>query len=309
MLFAVTQSFELHPERHGASDDIISGLAVAFQQPKVLLQAIIVGTFIGIFMAWLTKMLLWFRAYFSYNVPVIFHFLISACICGGLGAASYSIAGTLAVYGIGNELVREAMVNHFTMEQYIAVAGLKALAVMFCTALGGPGGLLSPSLIIGGMIGGFVGQFTHNYFDISYRVDPCIIFGMSAGFSGMFRSPITGIILIYELTGLYSLVLPSMICNFVASYIASYIENRNIYEGLLRQDHIKEVHRALSAAGGMGFDNMGATAVVPGDAMLMPHVGAEDREVSPHPSGSDRDTPDGQRIYFSKIYSYMFPFV
>ena len=107
----------------------------------------------------------------------------------------------ISVYGIGNESLRDAMYNDYDFGGFLALFLAKQTAVVICAALGAPGGLLSPALVVGGLLGGCCGVILEaidaTYFNLHY----CVIFGMSGGFAGMFRTPITAIVLIYELTG------------------------------------------------------------------------------------------------------------
>ena len=91
---------------------------------------------------------------------------------------------------------------------------LKLAATVSSYSSGGSGGIFAPSLFMGGMLGGAVG-----YIDVAVFHHPAdaigafAVVGMGAVFAGIVRAPMTSILIVFEMTGGYGLVLPLMIAN------------------------------------------------------------------------------------------------
>jgi CIC family chloride channel protein len=120
---------------------------------------------------------------------------------------------------------------------------LKLTATVSSYSSGGSGGIFAPSLFMGSMLGGAVG-----YLDVTVFHHPAdaigafAVVGMGAVFAGIVRAPMTSILIVFEMTGGYGLVLPLMIANMTAFVLARYLRPVPIYEALLLQDGIELPH-------------------------------------------------------------------
>ena len=116
---------------------------------------------------------------------------------------------------------------------------LKLAATVTSYSSGGAGGIFAPALFMGGMLGGAVG-----YLDVAVFHHPAdsigafAVVGMGAVFAGIVRAPMTSILIIFEMTGGYGLVLPLMIANMSAFALARHWRHTPVYEALLEQDGI-----------------------------------------------------------------------
>src|SRR5882724_4590378 len=92
---------------------------------------------------------------------------------------------------------------------------------------------------IGAMLGGSVGTIAHNLFP-SYTAGPgaYALVGMGAVFAGIVRAPMTSVVMIFEMTQDYSVIVPLMISNLVSLFISSRLQRQPIYEALAVQDGI-----------------------------------------------------------------------
>lgn len=121
----------------------------------------------------------------------------------------------------------------------LGLCALKLAATVFSYASGGAGGIFAPALFIGGMLGGAVG-----YVDVVVFHHPTDSIGafalvdMGAVFAGIIRAPITSVLIIFEMTGGYGLILPLMIANMTAYALARHWRHVPIYEALLLQDGV-----------------------------------------------------------------------
>jgi CIC family chloride channel protein len=120
----------------------------------------------------------------------------------------------------------------------------KVIATVFSYSSGGAGGIFAPALFIGGMLGGVVGLVDAKVLGHGgNEVGAFALVGMGAVFAGVIRAPITSVLIIFEMTGSYGLILPLMISNMTAYAIAKRFRPVPIYEALLEQDEIFLPHK------------------------------------------------------------------
>jgi CIC family chloride channel protein len=121
----------------------------------------------------------------------------------------------------------------------VALCLLKLAATVTSYSSGGAGGIFAPSLFMGGMLGGAVGYIDVAVFHHSMdSIGAFAVVGMGAVFAGTVRAPMTSILIIFEMTGGYGLVLPLMIANMSAFALARYWRPTSVYDALLEQDGI-----------------------------------------------------------------------
>ncbi len=173
--------------------------------------------------------------------------------CGVLGVAAYYLTGGMgnarnSVFSIGYDSLEAAFDYQLAVGVLAVLLVMKFLAVVINYASGGSGGLFSPTLFIGGMLGGLIGvgladlQHLVNWIP-SFPADSkviggCVLLGMGAMFAAVVRCPFTSLIIIFEMTGNYSLILPLMAGNMLAWRIARHLQPVSIYNALLLQDGI-----------------------------------------------------------------------
>jgi len=125
----------------------------------------------------------------------------------------------------------------------VAFCIIKLLATACSYSSGGAGGIFAPALFMGAMLGGAVGYIDVAVFHHSAdSIGAFAVVGMGAVFAGIIRAPMTSILIIFEMTGGYGLVLPLMIANMSAFALARHWRNMPIYEALLAQDGIHLPH-------------------------------------------------------------------
>ncbi len=120
-----------------------------------------------------------------------------------------------------------------------AMVVLKLLTVTISYASGNAGGIFGPALFIGAMLGGTVGTLAHRLLP-AYTATPgaYALVGMGAVFAGIVRAPMTSVLMIFEMTQDYAVIVPLMIANLVSLFIASRLQHEPIYEALAVQDGI-----------------------------------------------------------------------
>jgi CIC family chloride channel protein len=141
------------------------------------------------------------------------------------------------VMGAGYEHVDLALHEQYTWQLLIALAALKILATGTCYASGTPGGLFAPTLFVGAMLGAAVGQFEHTLVPaLPVAVGAYGLVGMGALFVGVLRAPMTGVFMMLEVSGNYSIILPVMISNTIAYLISHSFQRTPIFDVLARED-------------------------------------------------------------------------
>jgi CIC family chloride channel protein len=116
---------------------------------------------------------------------------------------------------------------------------LKLITVTTSYASGNAGGIFGPALFIGAMLGGCVGTWAHHFFP-AHTATPgaYALVGMGALFAGIVRAPMTSVVMIFEMTQDYAVIVPLMIANLVSLFISSRLQKQPIYEALAIQDGI-----------------------------------------------------------------------
>ena len=170
---------------------------------------------------------------------------------GGLVMAAIGLAAPQTL-GIGYPTMSSALVGSLSMRSMASLGGAKLAATVASYGWGLSGGIFSPTLYIGAMFGGATGAIVQHL--VPAHVDAIGSFalvGMGAFFAGAVRAPITSILIIFEMTGDYAIILPLMISNVLSYTIAARLQSRPIYDALLAQDGVPvtdhETHRDLRA--------------------------------------------------------------
>jgi CIC family chloride channel protein len=173
---------------------------------------------------------------------------------GGLATGVFAVIamGTMGAGGItggGYSTLGAALAGKLAVDVLLALCLLKIAATVFSYASGGAGGIFAPALFIGGMAGGAVGALDVAIFQHgSASLGAFALVGMGAVFAGIIRAPITSVLIIVEMTGGYSLILPLMIANMLAYGIARHYRPVPIYDALLAQDGIDLHQRGVADA-------------------------------------------------------------
>ena len=159
-------------------------------------------------------------------------------VAGGL------LVGTIGVFvpgvlGVGYDIVDRVLGGDVAVKTVVLLGILKILATPFCYSSGNAGGIFGPSLFIGAMIGGTVGGVAHSLLpDITANPGAYALVGMGAAFAGIVRTPLTSVIMIFEMTRDYSIIVPLMIANLISFFISRTLQHEPIYEALALQEGV-----------------------------------------------------------------------
>jgi CIC family chloride channel protein len=143
------------------------------------------------------------------------------------------------VLGVGYGYVGDVLNGRMALNLMVLLVVLKLFAVTTSYASGNAGGIFGPALFIGAMLGGAVGTVAHHLLP-AYTATPgaYALVGMGAVFAGIVRAPMTSVVMIFEMTQDYAVIVPLMIANLVSLFISSRLQREPIYEALAVQDGI-----------------------------------------------------------------------
>lgn len=200
--------------------------------------ALALGILLGLIGVIYNKAIGFFQRFFANLAPKALKWVL-AFIVVILLAKFYPIA-----LGSGHNLVEQVGLSAFSWKALLVLLGVKFLFSTFSFGTTAPGGIFLPLLVLGALTGGLFTEiitplagYSSNY--VSYF----IILGMAGIFSSIVRAPITGIILISEMTGLFSNLLPISIVSLTSYLTAEVLGGRPIYDELLERLLAKSVRK------------------------------------------------------------------
>jgi CIC family chloride channel protein len=143
------------------------------------------------------------------------------------------------VLGVGYTYVGNALNGTMALKLMLLLVVLKLLGITVSYASGNAGGIFGPALFLGAMLGGAIGTVAHNLLP-GYTASPgaYALVGMGALFAGIVRAPMTSVLMIFEMTRDYAVIVPLMIANLISFFISSQFQKQPIYEALAHQDGI-----------------------------------------------------------------------
>jgi Chloride channel protein EriC len=192
-----------------------------------------------------TDSLLGVRAYFKRikKIPRWVHPALGGLTTGAMAAFALWWFHLNGIAGDPYKTLELALTGTMPLTVMCVLCVLKLASTVSSYASGGSGGIFAPALFMGSMLGGAVG-----YLDITVFHHPndaigaFAVVGMGAVFAGIVRAPMTSVLIVFEMTGGYELVLPMMIANMSAFALARHWRPVPVYEALLMQDGIELPH-------------------------------------------------------------------
>jgi CIC family chloride channel protein len=149
-----------------------------------------------------------------------------------LGGIAIGLIGLYSPYlfGVGYDGVEQTLLGKIGLISLMALLLLKILATSFTLGSGGSGGIFAPSLFMGAMVGGIFGDVANRLLpNIAAPSGAYALVGMAAVFSAAARAPITAIIILFEMTRDYAIILPLMLAVVVSTLIAYRLSHESIY--------------------------------------------------------------------------------
>jgi CIC family chloride channel protein len=138
----------------------------------------------------------------------------------------YGPGGILATSGA----VDQVLAGQIGLATLLTILVLKMIATSLTLGSGGSGGIFAPSLFIGAMLGGAFGFGVHHFYpEITASSGAYALVGMGAFFAVVVRGPITSIIILFEITRDYALILPLMTAVVIGTIVARLFTPESIY--------------------------------------------------------------------------------
>lgn len=183
------------------------------------------------FVKLLLKIRLWFKRLPKWTLGI-------QPVAGGL------LAGLLGwfvpqVLGVGYDYVDKVLSGDFPVKTVALLAVLRIIATPAAYGSGNAGGLFGPSLFVGAMMGATTGGIAHTLLpDVTANPGAYALVGMGTAFAGIVRTPLTSVIMIFEMTRDYSIIVPLMISNLISFIISRHLQPDPIYEALALQEGV-----------------------------------------------------------------------
>jgi CIC family chloride channel protein len=141
------------------------------------------------------------------------------------------------IFGVGYNNIDAVLSQHVPALHAFILAILKPLATSLTLGGGGSGGIFAPSLYTGAMLGDAFGTIVHNVFPTWTATAAAYgLVGMAAVFAAAAEAPITSIMIVFEMSNDYTIILPLMVCTVIATLLGRKLLGHTIYEmKLIRQ--------------------------------------------------------------------------
>jgi len=248
-----------HPLFSGANVYVLN-------RPIELLAYAALGIAAGVVGVIFSKMILWLRMVFRdrLNIPIWAKPAIGGAIIGVIGLWQPQASG------LGYDFLGTVLQGHdqLLLQGVLMLMLAKILASSFSYGSGMSGGVLGPSMFIGGLLGAAM-------WHVVLYVNPSVeaargsfaLVGMGAMFAAVIRAPMTSILLIFEMTNNYAIILSVMIANATAYIVSAKFSPLPLYEALLFQDgiHLGQVPKTDALA------RVTAASVMTEDVVTLPH--------------------------------------
>lgn len=193
---------------------------------------IILGILVGVSGVLFSKGILLFQDIYGKfkNLRVEFKVAIPFIITGVIGFLIPDLLGG------GHDLIMSLFNNDMSIYTMLFYFGIKFLLVLICFGSGVPGGIFLPLLLLGALLGNIFGVILSNAFGIpEIFIINFIILAMAGHFASIVKSPITGIVLIMEMTGSFEQLLSVSLVVFVSYIVSDIFKSDPIYESLLER--------------------------------------------------------------------------
>ncbi len=155
------------------------------------------------------------------------------------------LLGVLAIFfrdimGVGYDTIFDILNHNKVGFTLLLLVFLKMIATIFTLGFGGSGGLFVPSIFIGAAAGGFFGWVINLIFpEITAASGAYGLVAMSAMLAATMRAPLTAILIIFEITQSYEIILPLMLSSIIANVVANWIEKESIFTWILQKQGIR----------------------------------------------------------------------
>lgn len=179
-------------------------------------------------------------------------------LIGGLIGGSCGVLGLIqpAASGGGFNLIPIAAAGNYSVGLLLFIFIARVITTLLCFSSGAPGGIFAPMLALGTLLGTAFGMAATPLFP-AYHLDAgtFAIAGMGALLAASVRAPLTGIVLVLEMTDNYQLILPMIITCLGATLLAQFLGGKPLYSTILQRTLAKQKAEQEARAQPVGGEN------------------------------------------------------
>ena len=155
----------------------------------------------------------------------------------GLLIGLIAFLGAPQIMGAGYDSMDQAMHGQFAWKMLAVLALLKIVATTLSFVSGTPGGMFAPTLFVGAMLGGAVGDIERIFFPhLTGSTGTYVLVGMGVLFAGFLRVPMTSVFMVLEVSGNYEIIVPVIVANTFSYLVSRGLQSIPIFDLLTRQD-------------------------------------------------------------------------
>jgi len=204
--------------------------------PWEMVAYVLLGLIVGALAPWFLRSLRVAENFFrSTKLPLVLRLGVGGLIVGLLALKVPEVCGN------GYSVVVGVLQGHYVWTVLLLLVGCKWLATCASFGSGAPGGVFTPSLFMGAGAGYLFGSAVQTLWPAG-EVDPRTIalVGMGAFLSAVSHAPVMAIIMLFEMTLSYDIILPLMVCSVVAYFTAKSLEGESLYSASLKRKAIEQ---------------------------------------------------------------------
>jgi CIC family chloride channel protein len=203
--------------------------------PRQLLLAPIIGLVLGVASALFVRVIDGAAALVD-RVPRRLALFLPVAGMGALGVAAMWFPQLL---GNGYEAVNAELLGGLPLGLLLGLPFLKLLATAVCASSGVPGGMFTPSLFYGALLGGAVGLVAHQVVPEAGPPSAYALLGMGAALAGTTHAALCATVMIFELTGSYGVILPLMLASVTSAAVSRRLAPESLYTAPLRRRKVR----------------------------------------------------------------------
>lgn len=166
-----------------------------------------------------------------YQIKEYYFVLTGALLAGSFGVLTLFLPD---ITGGGFNVVPQVIEGIYAFYPLLIVFLLRFLATILCFGSGAAGGIFSPTIALGAIFGVLFGLIAQMIFP-QYQIElsSCAVLGMAGLFAATIRAPLTGIVIVLEMTGSYLLILPLILTCVCATFMAQTLGSNALYSAIL----------------------------------------------------------------------------
>lgn len=161
---------------------------------------------------------------------------IGGLLVGFLGLIMLIKFNKIYIFGVGYDIIEDILLGEANFILLLVILLFKFLATIFTVGSENAGGVFAPSLYIGAMIGAIIGIIAKYFFpEITSNYTSYAIVGMAAFYAGVSRATLTAILIIFEMTGTYNIIVPLMFACVMSDFVSALFSKYSVYTIMLKE--------------------------------------------------------------------------